>query len=107
MFLKPIALQPEKVESVVLVCVYFHSYLRRNSVSRHAYSPSGSFDSCDADGNFIEGLWRREINERNRLVNLMNVPRKCSADSHKIRDEFRYYFVSPEREVSWQYDAIK
>lgn len=106
-FLKPIALQPDKVESVVLACVYLHNCLRRNSVSRHAYTPHGSFDSYDGDGNVIEGFWRREINEESRLVDLQNTPRKCSANLHKIRDEFRDYFVSPEGEVAWQYDSIK
>ena len=105
-FLKPIALQPDKVESVVLSCVYLHNYLRRNSVSRNNYTPPGSLDHCDADGNFIEGSWRNEINEMNRLLNLNNVPRKGSANVHKIRDEFCNYFNSPQGKVSWQYDAI-
>jgi hypothetical protein len=32
--LKPIALHPDKVESVVLSCIYLQNFLRRNSVSR-------------------------------------------------------------------------
>lgn len=107
LFLKPIALQPNKVESAVLACAYLHNFLRRNSESRYAYTPPGSLDSYDGDGNVIEGFWRREINEENRLMDLRNAPRKCSASLHKIRDEFCEYFVSQEGEVAWQYDSIK
>ncbi|CAH1970381.1 unnamed protein product [Acanthoscelides obtectus] len=105
--LKPIALQPNKVESVVLACAYLHNFLRRNSESRYAYTPPGSLDSYDGDGNVIEGFWRREINQQeNRLMDLRNALRRCSANLHKIRDEFCEYFVSQEGEVAWQYDSI-
>ncbi|XP_045123980.1 uncharacterized protein LOC123511938 isoform X2 [Portunus trituberculatus] len=105
-FLKPIALQPCKVESVVLACIYLHNFLRRNSVSRQSYTPPGSFDSCDTDGNMIAGSWRRDINECDRLLDLMHVPRRASDNLHKIRDEFCSYFVSEQGTVPWQYDAI-
>ncbi|XP_063602199.1 uncharacterized protein LOC134778223 [Penaeus indicus] len=105
-FLKPMALQPCKVECVVLSCVYLHNYLRKNSVSRQNYTPPGTLDSYDADGNVIEGSWRRDINERDRLLDLMAIPRRASANVHNIRDEFCSYFVSQQGAVSWQYDVI-
>ena len=52
-----VLLKPDKVESAVLSCIYLHNYLCRNSVSRNFYAPPGSFDSEDADGNSIPGLW--------------------------------------------------
>jgi hypothetical protein len=64
--LKPIALQP--VESVVLSYIYLHNLLHRNSVSRGFYTPSGSFDLEDTDGNPIPGLWRSEVDETNSLI---------------------------------------
>jgi hypothetical protein len=43
--LKTIALHPDKVESVVLSCIYLHNVLRGNAASKSTYTPPGSFDS--------------------------------------------------------------
>jgi hypothetical protein len=55
--LKTIALHPDKVESVVLSCIYLHNFLRRNATSKSSYTPPGTFDSEDSDGNLIPGSW--------------------------------------------------
>lgn len=98
--LKPIALHPDKVESVVMTCIYLHNFLRRNSESRSFYTPPGSFDLEDIDGNLIEGQWRSE--SENGLINLQNIPVRAPTDVQKIRDEFRDYFISPTGAVPWQ-----
>lgn len=103
--LKPIPLAPEKAEVIVLSCIYLHNFLRRNSVSRSNYTPAGIFDSYDTDGNLIEGSWRKELDENNTLVDLRTLPRKSTTNLHEIRNEFRDYFLTPEGEVSWQYDV--
>jgi hypothetical protein len=92
------------VESVVLSCIYLHNFLRRNSVSRGFYTPPGSFDLEDADGNFIPGLWRSEVDDTNSLLDLQNIPKRISTVVHTIRDEFRDYFLFPEGAVPWQKD---
>lgn len=103
--LKPIALNPDKVEAVVLTCIYLHNFLRRDSLSRRNYTPHGTFDSYDDDGNLILGSWRREWDDHQSLINLQNIPRRINENVHEIRNEFRDYFVSPEGAVPWQDDV--
>lgn len=102
--LKPIALEPNKAELIVLACIYMHNFLRRNSTSKVNYTPPGTFDIFDTDGNLIEGSWRTELEGNNNLINIQNVPRKSSRDLHEIRNEFKDYFISPQGEVPWQYN---
>jgi hypothetical protein len=40
--LKTIALNPDKVESVVLSCIYLHNFLYRNAISKGFYTRPGS-----------------------------------------------------------------
>lgn len=54
-----------------MTCIYLHNFLRRNSESRSFYTPPGSFDLEDIDGNLIEGQWRSE--SENGLINLQNI----------------------------------
>lgn len=98
--LKPTALHPDKVEAVVLTIIYIHNFLRRNCESRSFYTPPGSFDLEDADGNLVPGQWRSEL--ESGLINLQNMPVRALTHVHKIRDEFRDYFISPEGAVPWQ-----
>lgn len=56
--LKPIDLPPNKVQTVALACAYLHNFLRRNAASRNGYTPPGSLDTEDSDGNIIPGSWR-------------------------------------------------
>lgn len=101
--LKPIALNPDKATTVALACIYLHNFLRRDSASRHHYTPHGTFDWYDDDGNLIEGGWRSEVNEGDSfLIDLQNIPRRTTVNLHEIRDEFRDYFLSPEGSVPWQ-----
>lgn len=43
-FQKPIPLEPEKVEEVVLTSCALHNYLRSEPLSRNIYSPPEYFD---------------------------------------------------------------
>lgn len=52
--LKPIALNPVKVEAVVFTCVYLYNFLQKNSLSR-SYTPHRTYDSYDDNGNLIPG----------------------------------------------------
>lgn len=102
--LKTIALHPDKVESVVLSCIYLHNFLRRNATSKSSYTPPGSFDSEDSDGNLIPGSWRSDLEDTESLITLQNIPKRASIESQEIRNEFRDYFISAEGAVPWQYD---
>jgi len=54
---KPLLLEPEKAEIVVMTIVYLHNFLRKSSFSRNIYTHPGCFDRED-EGHLIEGHWR-------------------------------------------------
>lgn len=94
---KPIVLEPEKVELVVMTIAYLHNYLRRNA--RNIYTPPGSLDK-EIDGNVTPGTWRND-NEGRSMTSLKNVPRRTSLALDHIRHELGDYFIN-EGKVSWQ-----
>lgn len=100
---KPMLLEPEIAEVIVLAVVNLHNFLRRSKSSRNIYTPPGTFDS-DINGQFIPGTWRGEINEVNpsSLISLRTPPRRSPEDAKQIRQEFTEYFMSAEGRVSWQ-----
>lgn len=71
-FRKPMLLQPEKVEKVVLACVHLHNYLRKSSSSKNTYTPPGAFDSEQLDTGTIErGTWRKINNILNHFYQFL------------------------------------
>lgn len=57
--MKPIALEPRKVETLVIACVTLHNFIRTKTSSRALYSQIGSFDHENtAAGTFRDGNWR-------------------------------------------------
>lgn len=56
---KPLVLQPDKAEKVVLACVYMYNFLRKKSTSQNIYTPNGTFDH-EGDGQITPGNWRSE-----------------------------------------------
>lgn len=98
---KPTLLQPEKAELIVLAIVHLHNFLRRNKRSTSTYMPPGSLDS-DADGEYIEGTWRRANNEEmTSLLPVKLIPRKSPMNAIQIREELKEYCMEEER-LSWQ-----
>ena len=58
-FMSPIRLMPEKVESIAFACCTLHNFLRSKQTSRNVYTPPGTFDSEDTDTHtMISGNWR-------------------------------------------------
>lgn len=101
-FRKPMLLQPEKVDKIVLACVHLHNYLRKHS-SKTTYNPPGTFDSEQLDSGTVEtGSWRREHQSLQSFLPIHQVPRKSSIQAAEVRDEFSEYFISHEGEVPWQ-----
>jgi len=94
---KPLLLEPQKAEIVVLTIVYLHNFLRKSKVSRNIYNPPGSFD-VEEDGQLIEGRWRQNVQP---LQPLVNVPRRSKASAQDIRNEFATYFIS-NGAIPWQ-----
>lgn len=100
---KPILLQPEKADKIVLACVHLHNYLRASTTSKGTYNPPGTFDIEDLDnGTLIEGAWRKESQNMESLLPLRKIPRKACTEAIEIRNELSNYFVSDEGQVPWQ-----
>lgn len=104
-FLAPIALEPDKVEKIVLACCALHNYLRMRSASRGLYVPPGFSDTEDEITHaVVNGEWR--VNGQG----LQSIPRQggnaYSFNSKDIRDEFCEYFTSPAGQVPWQESMI-
>ena len=59
-FRKPIPLDPDKAEVIVLAACSLHNFLRTNKDARDTYSPPGSFDTEDVETQqIIPGVERR------------------------------------------------
>lgn len=100
---KPMLLEPEKAELVVMTIICLHNFLRKSHSSRNIYTPNGSFDK-EENGVLIPGSWRTESqNNVTSLTPLKNLPRKSSLSAQNIRAELAEYFMS-NGSVSWQKD---
>lgn len=99
---RPMFLEPNKAEIVVLTCVYLHSFLRKNQSSNHIYTPTGTFDS-EINGEIIEGSWRQQCSEGSSLTSMQKVGRKPSISAERIRRELAEYFEANGR-IPWQDD---
>ncbi|XP_074039919.1 uncharacterized protein [Leptinotarsa decemlineata] len=98
---KPMLLEPEKAELVVMTIVLLHNFLRRNKQSRTLYNPTGTFDA-DVDGQFVPGNWRETLNEKmSSLIPIRTLPRKSPKEAQDTRKEFAAYFTSNGR-ICWQ-----
>lgn len=96
---RPLLLEPEKAEIIVMACIYLHNFLRKNQSSKHIYTPNGTFDT-EIDGQLLEGSWRHQSGESN-LTSMRKVARKSATSAEEVRKEFAEYFSSNGR-VSWQ-----
>jgi hypothetical protein len=99
---KPLLLEPEKAEIIVMTIVYLHNFLRKSSFSRITYTPPGCFDSEDG-GRLIEGQWKQNDQP---LQLLRNIPRKSKITAQEIRDEFATYFIE-NGALPWQNNYAK
>uniref|UniRef100_A0A1Y1MH57 Uncharacterized protein n=2 Tax=Photinus pyralis TaxID=7054 RepID=A0A1Y1MH57_PHOPY len=98
---KPILLEPEKAQLIVMTVVCLHNFLRRSQTSRNIYTPPGCLDS-EVDGNTILGNWRTDNQEiSSSLLPVRNIPRRSKPVPTNIRLEFTEYFCS-NGAVPWQ-----
>jgi len=109
MLRKPLLLEPEKAEIVVMTVVYLHNFLRKSRSLRNTYNPPGSFDT-DEEGQLIQGNWRHNLDAQ-VLQPLRNIPRKSKSSAQQIREEFATYFTSNgalpwQKWHKWQYQVL-
>ncbi|KAJ8971000.1 hypothetical protein NQ317_012113 [Molorchus minor] len=99
---KPLLLQPEKAEKIVLACVHLHNFLR-TSPGSNSYMPLGELDRENSStGEIIEGLWRQDSEQLTSMLPLNRVGRKSSASAQEARNEFADYFLTEQGRVPWQ-----
>lgn len=101
---KPLLLEPEQAQKVVLACTHLHNFLRRSNSSSTSYTPSGTFDYEDTNtATLVPGQWRIEGMPTGTLLRLKRVPKKPTAIAREVRDEIRAFVNTPEGSVPWQY----
>ena len=67
-FMTPIALAPENVETIVIACCSLHNFLRTRRGSRMVYTSQGSLDSEDPESHVVlPGKWRQGPEPQGRL----------------------------------------
>ena len=106
-FSKPIALEPEKVQVIVLAACALHNFLRSKSSASAIYMPDGSVDREDAQTHTVmEGDWRNDPSPNHNFVHLsVQGGNRSGADLRGIRDEFCEYF-NTNGQVPWQWELI-
>ena len=78
-------LAPKNVEGVTLVSCVLHNFLRKKLPV--CYNSPGMFDKEDADtGMVIEGNWRLEMNENNRVTAIKSSHQRCSVKKDVLRN---------------------
>ncbi|XP_068213359.1 uncharacterized protein [Palaemon carinicauda] len=98
---KPLILQENKAALIVMAVAHLHNFLRRNKEAVNIYTPLGTLDYEDEEGNVIPGTWRAEQHNLTSLITLRHVPRRSSTTAKDVREELSDYFMN-EGSVSWQ-----
>ncbi|CAH1977608.1 unnamed protein product [Acanthoscelides obtectus] len=97
---KPMLLQPEKAQLVVMTVCLLHNFLRKSQNSVNLYTPPGTFDT-EVDGIITPGRWRRDNSEMNSLLPLTIVGRRSQLTAHTMRDQIADYCVNVAT-LPWQ-----
>lgn len=98
---RPMLLEPDKAQEIVMAIVCLHNYLRKSKTSQNVYIPPGTLDS-EKEGCLIEGNWRKSHGSNN-LHKIQNIPRRATLHAKEIREEFADYFKTAGA-IQWQYD---
>lgn len=104
-FRRPILAEPEHVIRYTQATIALHNFLRTTESS--VYCPPGFTDGEDGGGNVLEGTWRNELHGDQGLTRLCQIGgnsyRRSAAGTREL---FQDYFLTPEGEVSWQYNFV-
>ena len=97
-FRRPILLNEEKTCVLTMICLLLHNFLRKSVTSRRMYTPPGSMDVHDQNGELIQpGTWRNKIEECQESCAIRSLPlvaRKPPGNAKQIREEFTTYFYN-------------
>ena len=105
-FRRPIRADVATVEKIVLACVCLHNYLRLPENA--CYSPNGFIDSEDNNGAIKAGDWRKIVaNDDGAFRSFQGQRGRHSCQANAVREAFVQYFLTPEGQVSWQWDYVR
>ncbi|KAF2891356.1 hypothetical protein ILUMI_14817 [Ignelater luminosus] len=97
---KPMLLQPETAQLVVMATVCLHNFLRNSHTSRDYYTPPTAFD-IEINGETRPGDWRQDQNEQISVLPLKSVARRNKVTAEKVRDNLANYFCTSGA-LHWQ-----
>ena len=111
-FRRPIVAYPDKVTKISKAACVLHNYLRicdiRSASATRQYCPPEYVDHEDPLGNLIPGDWRSEMGQTAALSTVSQMgSNNFSRSAACIRDTYKEYFVSPSRELEWQYRHVR
>ena len=104
-FRRPIIATPDHVVLFTKAAIALHNYLRTTEAS--VYCPPGFTDGEDGEGNMLDGAWRSETSTDEGLQRIGQMAgNRYGQSAAEVRQRYRDYFLTPEGEVSWQYNHI-
>lgn len=96
---KPLLLDPNKAQIIVMAIVCLHNFLKKSKTSHNIYIPPGAVDS-EEEGRLTSGSWRNS-RDVDCFENIRNVPRRATVSAKDIRKEMAEYFTTVGV-VPWQ-----
>ena len=103
----PLALDPDKVELIVMACCSLHNFLRSRIAASNIYTPQGSLDSEDRETHAeVPGEWRQGADIERWMPVELQSSNNYSTSAKNLRDYLRDYYNSKEGEVPWQWNMI-
>lgn len=102
-FLSTLCVKPESAVSVVMAAIVLHNFLRSKVPGR--YTPTGTLDREDSDGELNQGTWREEIKE-NPFSSIPNSRKGRQAKkAEEVRDLLCSYVNGPGQ-IPWQWRIL-
>jgi hypothetical protein len=100
-FQKPIPLEPEKVEKVVLASYVLHNFLRSRPLSRNIYSPPQYIDRENCENGLITKAEWRQVHNGNLRGLSQQGSNRSTVEAREILEEICDY-VNTNGQVPWQ-----
>lgn len=101
---KPLLLEPNKAEIIVMAVVHLHNFLRNSTMSKNTYVAPTTLDN-KVNGDIVSGSWRNYSGDLSSLHPIKNVPRRSTELAKEIRDDFSDYFTT-NGAISWQFKHV-
>lgn len=106
-FMAPISLNPEKIETIVMACCSLHNYLCSKNKSKSVYAPPGTLDSEDSETHTITyGDWRNQQQSQSMQPLQRQGGNRNTQSARDIRNYLTEYFSSNNGSVPWQDNVI-